>query len=441
MTRKRTRLFKQIASVAMAMMLLASMALPALANSEPIFGNQAKPAEAAVTKIFQMPENTATPEGEFVFTFKKESVDDKSGEADLASMPTIGEVKIPFTANDEGVTDTVKGIKTVIKESDPIFANKDWLHAGKYVYTVKETGYSKTITDTFKEKMIFSKAEYQLNVYVMKGTDGKYFVFAIGAFLIVNEKGEVVSTVDKVDPTPGGNPDITGDYSKMIFTNIYVKNNGKDEPENPEDVEKSTVLKISKKVGGEFSDETKYFDYNITLDIPAIGVEAGDVGFYRAYVVEYDKDNKPIIATSEKNSATGIQGTSKGMTFIKFELGKPVNVSLKHGQHLAFTDMHVGASFTVTELGNLEYTPTYTLKIDGKDRPAGSAAEGAPLTIALTRIGELENNAAYLNTRGSVTPTGISVDNLPYVIMITASLLAIAGYMVIKNRIKAKSEA
>jgi hypothetical protein len=426
-------MLKMLGSIALAMILCLALALPALADDPlpPIdwpAGTEDAPAEAAFTKILQMGKGTTTPDATFDFLFTPISVNGVN--YDGANMPKIGNeqdiLSLSFDATDTGTTTTDK--KLVIKQSDNFLEGLPWLNAGVYIYKVKEV--STDFKDTDQATMTLSNAEYDLYVYVENGKDGLY-VYLVGALITVIDTEDGGKVGKKVDPTPDGDKTIDGDYSKMIFTNYYLKTT----TEEPDPFDEGAFF-ISKTVAEQFADESKYFEFKITVSSPAIPTASNT---YKAYVV----DDKDQVVTSDANFKGTLETDDFG-NYIEFTADTELEVYLKHGQKLVFVDMYVGGSFTVTETGNADYTPTCTLYALDFNNVVISGPANGPLTAPETGVatlGEAANSAAFKNTYKSVTPTGISVDNLPYFIMIAMALLALTGFVFVKTRLGAKSNA
>jgi hypothetical protein len=422
---KRTSMLTLATIISMVMILF--LALPAFAEDETTTfvgstGTEDSPAAAAVTKIIKTPIGTDTPVIDFTFEFTNKGVGDENDVPQQGVMPSIAAVTIGFTATDKGST---TGATTLIPKEELIVLNGlNWGHAGKFYYTVKEkqmAAYTPPRENSFMEEWTYSGAEYTLIVVVANGVGGLY-VSDVVAVIEKKDADTIGNVGDKVDPTPGGSSE--GDYSKLIFNNRYLKNNGGTNPNN-------TVLEISKDVAGAEGDRSKYFQYSITVTNPEMVVNAAKT--YKAYVLDA---NGAVADISQNGLGTGkIIGN-----YIEFTTGVPLTVYLKHGQKFSFTDLPVGSAFTVTESANAGYLPSYEITLNG-DTPVNSpsdVAKGDPLSIALTRITEGKDEVAYTNEYVSNPLTGISVENLPYVILIIVALLALASYLVIKSRRNAK---
>ena len=413
-------IFKKVLSATLVLLLCASMIPAAFAAGEPIYGKDGNPPEAAATKMLVMPIGTNTPAASFTFKFKKDSYDGGSDAADLAKMPDLLDQTVTYTIADVGKT--VNGIKYVPKETPSLFKNTSWLHAGVYSYLVSETKDTYAIADPFVEKMEYSKGVYKLTAYVRDGTSGPE-LYAIAATIVVNDDSNKTSAEgDKVDVSLGGDPNVTGDYSKMIFTNSYLKNNGGIDPAA------DSVLAISNAVTDGYGDKTKFFEFKVTVSNPETVTDITKT--YKAYVMNANDD---VITSTDNVSAGYIKSSTKG-DYIEFKTGTELTVNLKHGQRLSFTDMPVGSSFAVTESAALSYTPSYILTLNGNTGTAVNGEPSKPLSIAKQYIGEEANAAAFTNMFKNIIITGVSVDDLPYIVLIGAALLTLAGFITINIR-------
>jgi len=422
MTKKHKSIIKRITHIALAAALCLSAALPALAAGEPIKGNETKPAETAITKVLKMGESVTTPSVTFSFEIEPVSVDGETSGDDFNKIPPINKVEIPFNAQKTG--SVVNGVKIVREESKSIFANITWPHAGVYVFNVKEiTEVTPKLGD--HEKIIYSEAKYKLTVYVANGNNGLY-VASIGAEIVVTDGEPGTQAGDKVDGRPGGDPNITGDYSKMTFTNTYMKNAGTGDPMD-------YVLAVSKKVTTEagseydFANREMYFEFLLTVTKSPMNTNAAQK--YRAYVL--DAGNK-VVTSKDNYKGTILKDNTYG-DYFEFTTGVSQTVYLKHGEWISFTDLEIGAKYEVKESAKKDFTPSCEHTINGV-KTTLTGIQNTNFSIEPTLITEKEDRADFINIYKSITPTGIGVDNLPYVVMIGVAFAALASFIVLKSR-------
>jgi hypothetical protein len=416
-----------------------SIAAPAFAAStDPAVATNA----AGITKKLEVPFGTTIPTNlRYEFTIARVSED---GLPPTAAMPRLG---VPLDANTgtasiafdgtQRLVGTTGDVTTYVKETPSLLAGVTWPHAGVYEYQIVETAntYSPSLVSP-KEELVYSRAVYTILVYV-RDVSGVLTVTHVGALKTTDDNGTVIPPANqvKVDPTPGGTPGIPNDYSKMIFVNSYVKTNGGTDPQNPN----HRTLSISKLVTGSFADKSKYFTFNITVTKPSL-VPGTPATIYNAYVIDTTTN---LVVTSSANYS-GLIGAGG---LIAFPSGVAQTVNLKHGQALVFTNTHVGASYTITEIGNAAYIPSARVTVAGVQGPVVSAAKGANLVLPTVTQGTLyvgetaANRADFTNDSGDINPTGISVDNMPYVLLISSAMAGLVGFVVLNARKQNSLEA
>ena len=98
---------------------------------------------------------------------------------------------------------------------------------------------------------------------------------------------------------------------------------------------------------------------------------------------------------------------------------------LKHGQALVIMNAPVGAKYTNTETAVSGYTTTIAQTANGV------ASTPAAPTVTDVLIGEAANTSVYTNTKAAITPTGIVLNNLPY---ITIGILAVMGFILLARK-------
>ena len=433
MKKKRKPLLKLITTIVLATVFVFSFAQPVLA-AEYVQGTEENPAKAAITKVLKMTENTTIPNATFTFVFEPVSVDDKPAAG--TNMPGIPDISVSFDGSEKNIG--TGGEKAFFRETGDFLDGVAWPDAGVYVYKVTEKQNTWTTPEgaDYKDKMSYSSASYNIEVYVDNKADNSgTYVKYIAAILKVKDNGTEETDEYKVDPTPG-DPCIEGDYSHMIFMNTYVKKTGGTDPTDPND----TVLEISKVVTGIKAEKDKYFQFSVKLFSSENGLVEG--AKYKAYVVENVGGVDKVVTSSENGT---IAGSDKYGSYLELEVTNMTGnlVKLKHGQRLVFLDLPVGSSFSVLEYPTQYYKSSYTLIIDGGEPVYVTAMkEFIQHGIPVSNLGESTNSVAFSNAFRPVTPTGISVDNLPYLMIIGVAAFALVGYMLaIRTRRKDKSGA
>ena len=428
------RILKSLSALTLALILCLGAAAATFAEEAPEYITQ-----AAIAKQFEMPHGTLVPDVTFEFQVSPVGVDGDKSQTAQDAMPKIGEngteiVKIEFPQTKYTYTEQDGDTDIYYMESDELFGNVNWTHGGEYVYHIKEINKTYVSTLTPKpqsETLNYSNAEYELTVLVGEDGKGGYEVIAIGAMRVVKEDGTTGDV--KVDPTPGS-VSIDNEYSQMTFRNTYVKTNGGTDPKD----DKDWTLSISKKVSGDFSDSGIYFDFLVKVSAPSL---VSGTPTYNAYVVEKAETGYKVV-TSNENGA--ISGSDAHGSFIAFESDEAQTIHLKHGQTLVFVNTPVGSHYSVSESGTAAYVPSVTVIYDSENGikyEHNTINMGQGLTIPSEGtiqgplyVGEGKNSADFDNQRDMVTPTGLNLNDLPFIAMIGIAVLSIAGYLLAKSR-------
>lgn len=380
-------------SVAMVAALCLTMSAVAFAANAT--GTQQNPATATIVKELQIPGGTTTPTASFSFTLASESVD----------APVIADKTVSFTAEDDatGTGDVLKVYKTA-----DLFSAVVWPHAGEYVYTVKET--ANTYAAGADETLTYSQAEYKLTVVVVNGeNDGELYIKEIAAQLMKNDAGETV-TDGKVDPNPTedeqGNPSVGG----IRFVNTYVKGKSVNpDDKNPED----GMMRIEKVVGGDIGDKKTPYAFSVSAVNPSI-------------VPAADKTVKARVF----DKATNTYGE-------EIVISENTEVKLAHNQTLVFMNLYAGATVSFKET---DATAIAKYEVSASVMN-GHVAENTYNKTAVTETGitvspvfEDKAVATVTNTLNYQNPTGVIIDNLPYVLLIAVALIGLAAYLIVRRR-------
>lgn len=427
---KKSRALRTIMSVALIVMLCMSFAATAFAadpTSGPIvMGTEAAPAAAAINKTLKMPIGTYTPAATFTFEFTKLSLDDSTATADLAAMPAIADKSISFTTADAGTTDG--DVKTVVKESGNIAAGLTFSKPGVYRYIVTEKTGTYTL-DAAHEDLTYSGASYRVAFWVENNAAGTgTYIRAISSIIVITDSSNLGNEGTKVDPTPGGDPNVEGDYSQMVFTNVFVRYDGTkptDPAPNPDPSDPAlNAFALTKKVAGGMADKSKYFTFSVGVTKNSL---IDGTPTYRAYVL----DAAGAVVTTTDNYAT--IGADKSISFTS---GTNLSVKLKDGQTLYFVDVPVGTQYNVSESGSNGYTPSYSHVVNNGTAATKTGAENGALVLGsgTLRITEELDTATYTNTAKDVTPTGIAVNDLPYIALFAVVIGAFVSLAVVRSR-------
>ena len=430
-------------------------ALAEVNSSGAVIGTEAKPAQAAISKVLKVPFGTKVPNATFEFLVTSISMDSQLCDKDHPNMPTIGKVdtnKYPANtgfvdlelgkANNSGeklMNENTNGTSTWVHETANIFDGVAWQHAGIYRYEITEKGLTYSIADPTMETMTYSTAKYTLDVYVREYTNrpGEFYVYAIAAVItVVDHDGQTGG--DKVDPTPGGNEITMTGYSDMTFTNNYWKHNGGTDPKDPN----AWTLAVKKIVAGTFGNKETYFDFKMTVTKPSL-VPDTPTKTYNAYIVEVDSSGKFTVVTDLTGNKLTASGTDKyDYPFVTFTSGEEKTFSLKDSQYLVFLDTTVGATYKITELASAFYQPSAEVFYNGASIGVETKDKNTTLTIpdvgntVLNKplyVGESGNSANFKNTRDDVTPTGLNLNNIPFIAMIALAIAPLVLFVAFKS--------
>lgn len=369
-------------------------------NVDPVSGTAAD--NAYLVKYLKFANGVTNPQIEFTFKF-----------APKDNAPAITDQKITPATASESTTDGASVVGS--KKISEILPN--YTHAGVYIYEVTETataaGFTNgeketTLSDgtVKKEKVTFSTEKYTLEVRIANNGQGGLEPAEVS----IKKDGEETKT-DATDPDPSvtkdeNNQDVDHGTDSTIpgfsFTNTYEKSTKKPVDPDPTDPTqgKYGAAGITKTVVGAYGDQTFEFPFTITMNA-GTGITATSA---EAYI--YTGDTK---------------GSKVTVTF-----GTATDFTLKHGQSLIFEELPDGVSYTVSEklqgCGVKDETK-YMAAFNGT--PTGTqGASSLNNAVTVSDAATAENDAHFTNTLDSndVTPTGIIINNLPYVLLIGLAL-------------------
>lgn len=372
------KVFKQMLATVAAGAMSMAMVMPVFAEDI-----NTKQTEAWISKTY----NTEVAKAE---TFKFNVVQNTEGTGLITTAANVTIPEISFTGDETGTT---------TKRAEVGFPT--YKEAGKYEYTVIENQTATpAVTNGEHEKMIMSKAEYKMDVYVTNGDTGLQI-----ANIIVNK------TKDDKGIAATGKVDISDtDQNGFKFTNTYVQEAGTgDKPSNPdEDYTKYGSLNVSKKIelneNGGTASTTDEFSFKATFNFPA-GTDANTLGGVKA------------------------NGTAITLT------DGACNFTLKNGEKEKFTGLPVGTTMTVTESATPNYKGSANVTINGvNEDPVGAAKYDEAITISNKKLGQRKNAVEVTNTYNNVPLTGIIMNNLPYIAMIVIGAAALVVYVQNKRK-------
>jgi hypothetical protein len=320
---------------------------------------------------------------------------------------------VSISSADTATEDQATSIKSIAKDTGDIFAGADFPHAGVYVYEIKEIKDTNDEIDTnADEELTYSDVVYTLRVYVANNQEYTDTVISAISIIIKGQAGDQGQEVK---------------VGQIAFTNDYIKTNGPEDPDKPNPLTEST-FDISKTVTGDLGNREQYFDFTITPGIHAF--DTSDRTFFRAYIVE----NNEVVKTITDNAAgtaTGSDGNSN--PYIQISTTGSTSFKLKHGQKLVFVDTPIGTSYTVNEAAAPDYIANYVIT-GAQSSSSNNTAPNTAVSTGIQFIGEDTNIAAFTNARESVVPTGININDLPFIGLIALPILALIGFVAFKAR-------
>lgn len=374
------KMFKKVLAVVAAGAMTMGMAMPTFA------AEGGKVTEAYVSKTY----NTEVGKAE-KFSFTATQVKTGTGIITTAANVTIPDIS--FTAEQTGTT------KQRAKVNFPTFTE-----AGEYEYTVTETQTADpAVADGEHEKMIMSKAEYTMDVYVTENTEGNLVIDNIIVKKMRDDKGDDAQGTKVTDI---GDTDTNG----FNFTNTYVKEAGTgDKPSTPgEDYTNYGSLNVSKTISvpeGVQADANKEFDFTATFKFPD-GTDANALG--------------------------GVKGNG---TDITLKQDGTYTFKLKTTEKMKFTGVPVGTKISVTESATPNYKGSAAVVINGAAQDTVTASKyDEAITVSEKSLGQKKNTVDVTNTYNYVPTTGIIMNTLPYVLMIAFCGVALIAFVGFKRR-------
>lgn len=346
-----------------------------------------KVTEAYISKTY----NTEVGKAE-KFSFTATQNMEGTGLVKKAASVTIPDIS--FTTAQTGTT------KQRAKVNFPTYAE-----AGEYEYTVTESQTADpAVPNGDHEKLIMSKAEYTMDVYVTENEETR--ALEISNIIVKRTKDDAGKNANDVKVTDIGDDDTNG----FNFTNTYVQEAGTGTDPKKPDPDYTTygsldVSKIIKTDAADKADTNKEFEFTANFTFPT-GTDGTTFG---------------AKATIEDSTKT-ITGTS--YTF-----------KLKHSQNVKFTGLPVGTKISVTESATPNYKGSADVVINNGTKETVTATKyDEALTVSDKSLGQKKNTVDVTNTYDYVPTTGIIMNTLPYVLMIALCGAALMAFVAFKRR-------
>ena len=397
---KKTMMKKIVTGVVAAGTILSLLQVPnVLAENEVASSQNEKNVVVKVNKELDIAEGITTPTATFTFKFAPKSGQNSANVPYETVTPTNG--TIPNRTVTYNGSDTLPQGKTAItKATDDIFAGVTYENAGEYVYTVSEEQTGWTALANNIDTLTFDTKTYEMHVFVKNKSQGTGTYISNVYFVDTTAGSTTAATAKKAGNAEPGTEGGTKVYKYDLFKNKYTKKAGKtgDSPStiNPN----ADALTITKKVAGGLASKTKNFTFKLTFK---------------------------AASTDETGTYTGTKGSEK----IQFTKDVEKEFTLHDGESLVFPDLPAGTKYTLKEEGASGYTPSSAYKENGTLKNGSTGTQSQAYTVADVLIGEKENNNIVTNTLPEVTPTGLLIDNLPFIIMIGLGLF---GFILVAKR-------
>ena len=388
---------KKLISILVAFAMMATLCVLSAFAADP---DPADPEDAKLVKYLEMPEGVSVPNATFTFTFEDNLTASSNVDAEELATANPGTQVISF-ADGYSATDTDADAASVYK-ADDLKALGTFTHAGVYAYTVTETDWAFDPADT--NKTIVPDGKSYIVRYVVKNVDGQPAVTDI----TVQEVGGNKVDATTEDPTENDKEETTTvEYDGFTFKNTYQKTEG-------DGTLDKAPLKVSKAVAGEAGAPAADFPFSITLT--------------QAY-------GAPATAPT----AQVYEGTTPVGEPISVPYGTAKDFTLKAGQTLAFLTLPAGTSYAVSENLTGEedfaaFAPSYAVNTT---EATGSADYGVDLATSTLRVNEADKDlVAYTNTydKDIDTPTGILMNNLPYIVLALVAIGGLVAYVIVRRR-------
>lgn len=169
----------------------------------------------------------------------------------------------------------------------------------------------------------------------------------------------------------------------------------------------TNTLTLEKKVKGNFGDLNEKFTFYVTFEKGNSTKTYTDILF--------DKSNTEISITKQ-NSTDAVKSLSYGETY---------EITLKHGQHVDFTNIPSDVTYTIAEDTTKEGW-LYDVSL------AESTVTFAKATATATGTVNANGSVTFINDHQGTPDMGVVLDNAPYIAML--AIVAIGGVALMLNK-------
>lgn len=185
------------------------------------------------------------------------------------------------------------------------------------------------------------------------------------------------------------------------FTNKYTE---------PANGNKDAGLTIEKKVEGNQVDVNEKYEFTVTFTAPTV-LPAG-IADATAYFNQLGISGASDVVWEATNGA---------------RTGK-VTFNLKKDEKATFSNLIAGTKYTVSEASKPGFTQSYEAKSNGVEQTENKQTNQL--------IGEKENTGKMTNTHNDITPTGLVINNMPYIVMAGAAVAGVVAYGSAKRKLQ-----
>lgn len=405
--------------LALALCLVLCLGLCSTAFAYDVNSDTRSAAESGIVKTLAIAEGTTLPDVDYTFSVAPGTPDDTNVFAVPADKAFTATIAASDMAKNVNMYTGSVSIATMFSS----LLDRGITHAGVWIFNVAETtaAIDEDVVDgdtTISRKLTVDSSEYILRLYVTNTSTG-----GIEISNVTVQKG-----TEKVDPkivetttTGAGATGSSTNASGFQFKNTYKETIEKPGPgpgpgpfPQPTETGAYTVKKtiVPKTDGGsiEYANTSRLFPIVVTLTRPSTMEDTDDL---------YDGVSYQIFraATPEKpdGEVTAAATLSYGDN----------TVELSHGDVLVVEKIAVGTEFVVTE-------PAYATEVDGYQTGTIDSASG---TFASSdKTNGIHSNVNNKFDDQGTTPTGIVVNNLPFVLVVLLAVGGIAVYFYFNRR-------
>ncbi len=384
-------------AVLVALAMMATMAVTMAFAEDPIPQSSVAP----INKQLTVPEGTKVPDGAYAtFTFSDPKVNGVAAEDGEA---VLSEKKIEFVEanmvqddNPNPRTYAFQNVTTYRYSYADALDDFNPTRPGVYTWNVVENEYVIDDGDeaTTDVKIADDATSYTLVAKVVYDANGN----------LVVEDVNVKAGKDSQD-------DESKSVSGLSFQNYYYTTTGnpgeKEDPENPGETipdeenpgdkeDDAAGLSIEKEVTGTYGDKNTQFELTVNLRFSEI--------------------------PGAKEASAVIRRANGDIEAVEMKSGDNV-IKLASGDRLVFTKIAEGVKYTVKETDSRKGTATEQYTATGEVTTAKAVVKG-------------DNAEKVVNksNQDSVTPTGILINNLPYIALALVAIGGMVAYIVIRRR-------